>query len=216
MLGADTRSTSDLMVSAKNCDKIHYIARNIFTCGAGTAADTEKVTSFISSNLALLRYETDFYPRVVAATTLLKAHLFRHRGVVSAALVIGGVDSKGPHLATIFPDGAMDSLPFCSMGSGSLNAISVLESNYRENMALNEAIKLVSRAIRSGMYNDLFSGNNIDISVITKTKTEILRNLVNPNIESYSHIKKIIKSLDIIPELREKLIPLYESKILQK
>lgn len=28
----------------KNCEKIHYIAPNIYCCGAGTAADTEAVT----------------------------------------------------------------------------------------------------------------------------------------------------------------------------
>lgn len=28
----------------KNCEKIHYIAPNIYCCGAGTAADTENTT----------------------------------------------------------------------------------------------------------------------------------------------------------------------------
>ena len=32
------------MVADKNCEKIHYIAPNIYCCGAGTAADTENVT----------------------------------------------------------------------------------------------------------------------------------------------------------------------------
>lgn len=44
MLGADTRSTAGSVVADKNCEKIHYIAPNIYCCGAGTAADTENVT----------------------------------------------------------------------------------------------------------------------------------------------------------------------------
>ena len=44
MLGADTRSTNGDTVADKNCEKIHYIAPNIYCCGAGTAADTEAVT----------------------------------------------------------------------------------------------------------------------------------------------------------------------------
>ena len=44
VLGADTRSTSDTTVADKNCEKIHFIAPNIYCCGAGTAADTENVT----------------------------------------------------------------------------------------------------------------------------------------------------------------------------
>ena len=31
-------------VCDKNCEKIHYLAPNIYCCGAGTAADTEKTT----------------------------------------------------------------------------------------------------------------------------------------------------------------------------
>jgi 20S proteasome subunit beta 2 len=45
VLGADTRSTSGSTVADKNCEKIHFIAPNIYCCGAGTAADTEAVTS---------------------------------------------------------------------------------------------------------------------------------------------------------------------------
>lgn len=36
--------------------------------------------------------------RVSTAAFLLKRHLFRHQGTVSAALVLGGVDTTGAHL----------------------------------------------------------------------------------------------------------------------
>ena len=45
MLGADTRATEGAIVCDKNCEKIHYIAPNIYCCGAGTSADTENSTS---------------------------------------------------------------------------------------------------------------------------------------------------------------------------
>ena len=44
VLGADTRATGGAEVVDKNCEKIHYLAPNIWCCGAGTAADTEKTT----------------------------------------------------------------------------------------------------------------------------------------------------------------------------
>jgi 20S proteasome subunit beta 2 len=44
VLGADTRATNGTVVADKNCEKIHYIAGNIYCCGAGTAADTENTT----------------------------------------------------------------------------------------------------------------------------------------------------------------------------
>uniref|UniRef100_A0A061RR14 proteasome endopeptidase complex n=1 Tax=Tetraselmis sp. GSL018 TaxID=582737 RepID=A0A061RR14_9CHLO len=78
VLGADTRSTAGSTVADKNCEKIHYIAPNIYCCGAGTAADTEAVTSMVSGALQLHRFGTGRDSRVITALTLLKSHLFRH------------------------------------------------------------------------------------------------------------------------------------------
>ena len=51
VLGADTRSTNGETVADKNCAKIHYLAPNMFCCGAGTAADTEAVTGRLTTRL---------------------------------------------------------------------------------------------------------------------------------------------------------------------
>ena len=102
VLGADTRSTAGSTVADKNCEKIHFIAPNIYCCGAGTAADTENVTGMVSSALALHRSASHRpVSRVITALTMLKAHLFKYQGHVSAALVLGGVDLNGAHLFTV-------------------------------------------------------------------------------------------------------------------
>ncbi|CAE7574367.1 PBB2, partial [Symbiodinium microadriaticum] len=90
VLGADTRATGGSEVMDKNCEKIHYLAPNIWCCGAGTAADTEKTTELIASNLELLRLSTGTQSRVVTSLTMLKRMLYRYQGHVSAALVLGG------------------------------------------------------------------------------------------------------------------------------
>ena len=170
VLGADTRSTSGSTVADKNCEKIHFIAPTVYCCGAGTAADTENSTGMVSSALALHRFATGRASRVATALQMLKSHLFRHQGHISAALVLGGVDVEGPHLFTVYPHGSTDSLPFATMGSGSLNAMAVFEADYREGMGEEEAVRLVARAIRAGIFNDLGSGSNVDVCVIRKKK----------------------------------------------
>ena len=55
----------------------------------------------------------------------------RYQGHVSAALVLGGVDVRGPHLFTVYPHGSTDALPYATMGSGSLNAMAVFENGFR-------------------------------------------------------------------------------------
>ncbi|CAL5345250.1 unnamed protein product [Camellia sinensis] len=39
-----SRATEGPIVADKNCEKIHFMAPNIYYCGAGTAADTEAMT----------------------------------------------------------------------------------------------------------------------------------------------------------------------------
>ena len=128
VLGADTRATEGDTVADKYCEKIHYIADNIWCCGAGTSADTENTTMLISSQLEMHRMATGKQPRVVTACTMLKRMLFRYQGNVSAALVLGGMDCNGPSLYTVYPHGSTDSLPYVTMGSGSLAAMAVFES----------------------------------------------------------------------------------------
>ncbi|WWC66255.1 uncharacterized protein I206_100156 [Kwoniella pini CBS 10737] len=180
-LGADTRATGGPIVADKNCEKIHYLTPQIRCCGAGTAADTEFVTNLISSNLELHALSQGRPARVVTAMTMLKQYLFRYQGHVGAHLVLGGVDVTGPQLFTVHAHGSTDKLPYVTMGSGSLAAMAVFESSFKENMKREEAIALVARAIRSGIFNDLGSGSNVDVSVITKNGTDTLRNYETPN-----------------------------------
>ncbi|CAG9463496.1 unnamed protein product [Pedinophyceae sp. YPF-701] len=205
VLGADTRSTAGSTVADKNCEKIHYIAPNIYCCGAGTAADTENVTAMVASQLELHRYSTGRPSRVVSAMTLLKSHLFRYQGYISAALVLGGFDAAGPHLFTVYPHGSTDALPFCTMGSGSLNAMAVFEAGYRDGMDKQEAMALVARAIRSGIFNDLGSGSNVDLCIITKEGVEYLRNHETPNPKTYSRKKPVVYPPGTAPVNKERI-----------
>mmetsp|Transcript_22484 Transcript_22484/g.33643 ORF Transcript_22484/g.33643 Transcript_22484/m.33643 type:complete len:303 (+) Transcript_22484:140-1048(+) len=182
VLGADTRATGGTEVADKNCEKIHFLAPNIYCCGAGTAADTEKTTELISSQLELLRMNTGSQSRVVTACTMLKRMLFRYQGYVSAALVLGGCDVNGPHVYQIYPHGSTGKLPYTTMGSGSLAAMSVFETGWTEDMSEEEGVELVKRAILAGVFNDLGSGSNVDTCVIRTDGTMTMnRGAVTPN-----------------------------------
>jgi 20S proteasome subunit beta 2 len=167
VLGADTRATEGPIVADKKCQKLHRLADNIWTAGAGTAADLDHVTFNIESQIELLRLSMGKTPRVASAVSRFSQLLFKYQGHICCALVLGGVDCKGPQLFKIHPHGSTDRLPFCAMGSGSLNALTVLESMYRDNMTVEDGQRLVAEAIRSGIYNDLGSGGNVDIVTIT-------------------------------------------------
>lgn len=113
--------------------------------------------------------------------TMLKQMLFKYQGQIGAALVLGGFDINGAQLYTIYPHGSTDKLPFVTMGSGSLNAMAIFEAKWKKDLDRNAAIELVSEAIQAGIFNDLGSGSNVDITIITATETVVLRNYHKPN-----------------------------------
>lgn len=166
VVGADTRSTSGDIVADKNCMKIHDLAPNMVCCGAGTAADCDKVTKMIGSQLKLNRLNWGRQVRVKTANHLFKQMLFRYQGHIGAYLVLAGADVEGGHLYTIHAHGSTDKIPYTAMGSGMLAATAVLENGWRPAMAEEEAKKLVRDAIAAGIVNDMGSGSNVDLAII--------------------------------------------------
>jgi 20S proteasome subunit beta 2 len=181
VLAADTRATEGPIVADKNCQKLHYISNNIYCAGAGTAADLEHTTQLMESKMELFRMQTGTQPRVCTVVRRLSTTLFKYQGYIGCALVLGGVDVTGPHLYQIYPHGSTDNLPFTTMGSGSLCAMSILEAEYKSGMTIKEGMDLVAKAIKAGIFNDLGSGGNVDICVITKDGGKIHRNIEKPN-----------------------------------
>lgn len=180
-----TRTARKFISSPRTCSKCCRIKPMFLTnndlinfscCGAGTAADTEMTTQMIASQLELHRLSTNRVVPVPCAATLLKQYLFRYQGHVSAALVLGGVDNQGPHIYSIHPHGSTDRVPYATMGSGSLAAMSVFESRWKPQMTEEEGMKLVRDGIAAGIFNDLGSGSNVDLCIIRKGSANYLRN----------------------------------------
>ena len=106
-------------------------------------------------------------------------------GAVSAAIILGGKDYNGTHLYSIHPHGTVQNLPFCSMGSGSLASIAVLEKYFVNQLKISEAIFIIKEAVLSGIYNDLGSGGNLDVTLIFDEGISYRRNNVG-----YKNFKK--------------------------
>lgn len=77
-------------------------------------------------------------------------------------------------------------LPFTTMGSGSLAAMGILETKYKDNMTEQEAIELVCQAIEGGIFHDLGSGSNVDIYVVKRTGCEKKEDYKSYNFKTFS------------------------------
>lgn len=98
-------------------------------------------------------------------------------------------------------------LPFTTMGSGSLAAMGVLETKYRDNMNQQEAVDLVKDAIEAGIFHDLGSGSNVDVFVVKRTGCEKLENyrVYNKKVFSESETYKFEKgTTPVLEEIQYK------------
>lgn len=201
ILGADTRASAGEAIAQKDCMKIHYMAPNVYTCGAGTAADNEHVCEMVSSQLNLLRRRSKKPTRVFTAATLLKNYLFRYGGHVGAYLIVGGYDFTGPHLYEVYSNGSCSEMPFIAQGSGSLAAISVIENGYKEDLTIEQGKQLICKAVFAGILNDQGSGGSVTMCVIPKD----MNGLVTPHFAAPSVLGDF-RSLYSHP--RDAIIPL--------
>jgi len=192
VLAADTRATAGSVVADGNCSKLHPIASNICCAGAGTAADLDHQTDLMASEMKMLALQMGGrQTRVSSVVRKLSSKLFNHQGYIGCALIMAGVDINGPSLFQIYPHGSTDRLPFACMGSGSLAAMAVMESRFKDDLTIEEGKALVADAIRAGIFNDLGSGGNVDVCVVTRDTYNHTRAYDAPNPRIYRALKPI-------------------------
>lgn len=59
--------------------------------------------------------------------------------------------------------------------------MAIFETMWKPDLTREDAVKLCSEAITAGIFNDLGSGSNVDVCVITPEKATLLRNHIRPN-----------------------------------
>jgi len=114
---------------------------------------------------------------ISAICRYIRNELYSGGGEIGANLVLGGFDQSTHRavLVAIHPHGSLDLVPYTALGSGGLAAMGVLESRFRSDMTVEEALKLVKDAVQAGIKNDLGSGSQVDISIISALGVQYIR-----------------------------------------
>lgn len=163
----------------------------------------------IKRELELHRFNTHSESRVQMAVGRLSSHVFNYGGHIGTHCIVGGYDVKGPQLIEVSADGHFKAGPFLTMGSGSLAAMAILETGYKEGMTQEEAQALVIAAIEAGVYHDLGSGSNVDVCIIRKDRrVDYQRNLKTDNFKMFSKpdgYQFRPEKLQVLEEYRHKL-----------
>ncbi len=170
ILGAEKKATMGYLVASKRTKKILQIDERMGMTIAGLEGDAQALARYMQAELKLYRLKEEKPPTVRAAAVLLANILYSRRFFpYLVQLLVGGYDTK-PRLYSFDPSGALqEETDYFSTGSGSPIALGVLEDRYRPDLSLEEAKRLVVKAIDAATKRDIASGGSgIDVVVIDK------------------------------------------------
>jgi proteasome beta subunit len=169
ILSSDTRVTMGYFVAHKKGKKIYQIDDHIAMTISGSVADAQRVVEILKVNAKLYKLNHNRPIPIKAASRLVANLLFSARlAPLIAQILVGGVDSTGPHVFSLDPFGSLIEEKCVATGSGSPIAYGVLEDSYKEGAQIKEILPVVVRAVDSAMKRDIASGNDFDIATITK------------------------------------------------
>jgi proteasome beta subunit len=178
VLAADRRATAGTLIVDKKAQKIHEIGGKMAVTLAGAVADAQLLIKLLKAEVRLKALRTDREPNVSEVANLLAGYLYsniRRYSVIPGFthFVLGGSDNKGVHLYDLFPDGSVTLIDdYTSSGSGSVIAYGVLETQYRSDLTMDEAIRLAVKAVNAALQRDTATGNGIDAVKITERGVE--------------------------------------------
>lgn len=169
VLATDRRVTAGYYIAHKRGEKIWKIDEHVAATMSGGVADLQGLLNTLT---ILARDYKIEHRRPIPVRTLVNYAsllLFYSRPMIYIVhSIFGGFDDEGPQLYMLDWLGSYSEERYISTGSGSPYAMGVLEIGYRDDISIDEAVKLAENAVKAAMRNDPGSGEGIDVVVITK------------------------------------------------
>ncbi len=168
IMAADKRATAGMYIAHKNVRKIEPIDERSALTISGLVADAQTLADYLRYRARLYYIMTGTPMSIKAMASLLALILNSSKYFpFIVQLLLGGIDDR-PRLYQIEFFGSVTEEKFVATGSGSPIAIGVLEAGYSEDLGVEQAVNLAREAITSSIKRDAYTGEGIDVVVITK------------------------------------------------
>ena len=153
---------------SKSTKKTFPITPKVGATCAGLVADMQILSLQIAALAKIRKMELkrDIPPNTVAKMMSNMMYERRYFPLLTQ-VIVGGVVEK-PIMYTLDPLGSVLPDEYAAVGTGAEMALGVLDPQFKENMAEDEAVELAKKAVRSASLRDAASGDGLDILVITK------------------------------------------------
>jgi len=176
VLASEKRIAYGNFLVSKNVQKTFEITPNVAVACAGLVADMQLLTLQIAALAKIRRMDLR---RAVPTNTIAKmisGMMYERRFFpFLTQIIVGGVVGK-PSIYTLDPLGSVLPDDYAAVGTGAEMALGVLDPQFKDGMTEDEAVDLAVKAVRAAAMRDSFSGDGINVTVITSDgikKTEI-------------------------------------------
>lgn len=164
IIAVDSRASQGSYIGSQTVKKVIEINDFLLGTMAGGAADC----SFWERHLTRLCRMHELREKerisVAAASKLLSNIFFSYRGRgLSCGTMVAGWDKTGPNLYYVDDSGSRHKGQKFSVGSGSTYAYGVLDTGYRFDLSVEEAVELGRRSIYHATHRDGASGGVVRV-----------------------------------------------------
>jgi 20S proteasome subunit beta 5 len=164
IIAVDARATMGSFIGSNKVKKVIEINDYLLGTMAGGAADCYYWETNLAKVCRLYQLQNGERISVGGAAKILSDMVGQYRGYgLSMGTMIAGWDHKGPSLYMVDDDGIRLKGSLFSVGSGSIFAYGVLDSHYRYDLSLEQAVELGRRAIYHAGHRDAMSGGVVRV-----------------------------------------------------
>jgi len=169
ILASEKRVSYGYLIVSKGGKKVFKITDRIGAACAGLVSDMQILVREVEAYSNLYSLDVSRPISVRSAAKLMSTLLFNRRlAPLITQTIVGGLDEEGATLYALDIMGSVIPDEYAAVGSGTEIAMGLLEEGYKENLTIEEAKNLVTRAIKSAISRDIMSGDGIDFLIITK------------------------------------------------
>jgi len=173
VLASEKRVSYGYTVLSKAGRKVFRITDNIGAACAGLVSDMQIMVREVGAYAKI--FELDHgRPISVRSTAKMVANMLFRRRLMPylTQTIIGGIDEEGVCIYVLDALGSVLPDKYATVGSGAGIAVGVLESEYKDDLTVDEGKELVVKAVKSAVARDVASGDGIDLLTITKDGVE--------------------------------------------
>lgn len=190
IIAVDSRASQGAFEASNTVRKVIEINDRLLGTMAGGAADCQYWEEYLAMQVKLYELKYGEELTVSACSQLFSNILYRYRGHgLSVGTMIAGSDSKGVGLYYCDDQGIRVPGTVFAVGSGGTYAYGVLDSYYKYDLTLEEAVALGKRAISEATYMDSGSGGVVRVYHVFQGGWRIMADYVDNNELIWEHRK---------------------------